>query len=304
MQIAIPVQVVDATIVSTNLPETDHAEFDVAITYATGDNVISTITHRIYESLVDSNLGNDPTLTTSSAQWLDTGATNRWKPFDQYITDQAINTLGDTIEYTFGNLTAPVNAVVCFGLSGESVSLVVTDPTDGVVYSEIVSLVDTSLIVDAYTYCFEPSRVRSEAVFASIPPYLTASFDLVVSDSVNDPQVGQIVLGQNYDIGLTRYGSTVGIEDYSLKDRDDFGNAIIVERPFAKLVDYDVAIPTEYTRRTAILLEGIRATPAVFFAGLNTDQYGTTVYGYYRSWRVTLAGPVYSFATLEIEGLT
>lgn len=303
MRIAIPIEVEDANISSSNLLEDDHLEWDESTSYLIGDNVIVISTHRIYEALTD-NLGESPIGETGEVDWLDVGATNKWKPFDEFITDQAINSSGDTIEYVFTGLSVPANSVSCFGLSGRSISLTVTDPLEGEVYSEEISLVDTSLVVDAFTYCFDPSRIRTEAVFAEIPPYASADFELTLTDEIDDPKVGQIVLGQEYDVGLSKYGTSISIEDYSKKDRDQFGNAIIVERPFAKLVDFDFSVPTERARRTAILLEQIRATPAVYFAGLDTDQYGTTVYGYWRKWRVTLDGPTFSDATLEVEGLT
>lgn len=301
MRIAIAFDVLEANILNTNLTEDDHPAWNIATAYLEGSRVV--YSHWIYEAIAD-HTGQNPEGAEASTHWLIVGATNKWRPFDKYITDQAINIAGDTIDYSFGGFSAPASSVVCFGLSGETASLTVTDPADGEVYSKTVSLVDTSLIVDAYSYAFEPSRVRSEAVFNGIPPYLAAQIDLTVTDTAENPKVGQIVVGRDYDVGITQYGSGISIEDYSTKERDDWGNAHVVKRPFAKLVDYDFVLPTQRARRAAILLETIRATPAVFFAGSDTDHYGTTVYGYYKSWDITLSGPNISNATMEVEGLT
>ncbi len=176
---------------------------------------------------------------------------------------------------------------------------------DGQVYNNSISLIDNGLINDWFTYFFEPSRVKSEAIFESIPPYANGSFEVVVTDNtIAEPELGQIVVGQEYQLGVTSYGTSVSIEDFSRKERDVFGNAILVERPFAKLIDFDFSINTGEARRTALLLEQVRATPAVYLAGPDTERYGTTVYGFFRNFSINLGGPALSNVTLEVEGLT
>ena len=303
MQVTIPFTIGDSNIDSTNIPENDYSVWSVGTTYNTGDKVIVLSTHSIYESQVDSNVGNDPTAVGSTV-WLRLGATNRWKAFDQKISDPVVGG-GTTIEYTLNSFSAPPGNMTCFGLKGTSINLTVTDPTDGEVYNQTVTLIDTTYIVDGYTYCFEPNRVKTEAIFDSIPPYASADFALVLSKgSSADLELGQIVVGQEYILGITSYGTTVSIEDYSKKERDDFGNPIIVERAFSKLIDFDFLTPTQEARRTAALLESIRATPAVYSVGTDTEQYGATVYGFFRTWQINLSRPNYSDVTLEVEGLT
>jgi hypothetical protein len=237
---------------------------------------------------------------------LDIGATNRWKAFDQKISDPVTVADGvNTIEYTLGAFGIPSNSVTLFGLKGRSASLVVNDATDGEVYNQEISLIDNALVNDWFTYFFEPARVKSEAIFEGIPPYANAEYDITVEDATDaEPELGQIVLGQEYELGKTNYGTSVSIEDFSRKERDDFGNAILVERPFAKLIDFDFIVNTNEVRRTAILLETVRATPAVYYAGPDTERFGTTVYGFFRNFSINLDGPAISNVTLEVEGLT
>ena len=291
---------------STNIPENDFAQWAVGTTYAVGDKVISTTTHRIYEALQVST-GVDPTTDTADPPyWLNLAATNRWKAFDQKISDPVTVPDGTTtINYVLKGFGIPSNSLTLFGLIGREASLVATDATDGQVYSKTISLIDNTLVDDWFTYFFEPARVRSEAIFEGIPPYANAEYDITVTDTTSvEPQLGQIVAGQEYTLGNTNYGTSVSIEDYSRKDRDAFGNAIIVQRPFAKLIDFDFTINTSSARRTAILLEEMRATPAVYYAGIDTEQFGTTVYGFFRNFSINLDGPAISNVTLEVEGLT
>jgi len=303
MRVLIPFAIGDSNLTASNLAENDYGAWDAGTAYVADDYVISTTSHSVYVCIAPTT-GDDPDADAGNTYWLRVGATNRWKAFDQLISDPAVGVASGTITYTLGALGVPANAVTCFGLAGTSISLVVTDAVDGEVYSETVSLIDTSLINDAFAYCFEPSRVKTEAVFADIPPYAQAEFAIVLAASAgNVPQLGQIAIGQEYILGVTNFGTNVSIEDYSIKDTDDWGNHIIVERPFAKLIDFDFVTLTAQARRTALLLETVRARPAVYFADTGTEQFGTTFYVFFKNWNITLQA-TYSPVTLEVEGLT
>lgn len=302
MDIIKPVTVTNSVLTSSNVTEDDYSEWSSATTYADGDKVIVIgTTHKVYESLVGSNLNNDPT-TDDGTNWLELGATNRWKAFDQKISDQVSNL--NTIEYQLNSATTNVTAVSLFGLDGISVNVTVTDATDGEVYNEDFSLLDNAEIVDWFTYFFAEQGTKTEALFTGIPPYLNSDVDITVTaETGTNAKVGQIVLGFLSNFGLTTYGTSVGIEDYSRKETDAFGNFIITERAFAKLVDYDVRLETGKARTVQNTLADFRATPIVYI-GSEDEAFATIVYGFYRRFDITLEGPAYSFAAIEVEGLT
>ena len=306
MRVLIPFAVLDANLISTSIAENDFAVWDSATSYSVGDKVISTVTHRIYEALQASTAVDPTTDVADPPYWLNIGATNRWKAFDKTISDPVTVANGVTsIVYELGAFGIPSNSVTLFGLKGRVASVVVDDATDGEVYNREISLIDNALVNDWFSYFFQPARVKTEAIFESIPPYANADYTIKVEDtSSEEPELGQIVLGQEYTLGTTGYGTSVSIEDFSRKERDAFGNAIIVERPFAKLIDFDFTVNTNEARRAAILLETVRAVPAVYYSGPDTEKYGTTVYGFFRNWSINLDGPNISNVTLEVEGLT
>ena len=302
MDIIKPVTVTNSVLTSSNVTEDDYSEWSSATTYADGAKVIVIgTTHKVYESLVGSNLNNDPT-TDDGTNWLELSATNRWKAFDQKIADQVSNL--NTIEYQLNSATTNVTAVSLFGLDGISVNITVTDATDGEVYNEDFSLLDNAEIVDWFTYFFAEQGTKTEALFTGIPPYLNSDVDITVTaETGTNAKVGQIVLGFLSNFGLTTYGTSVGIEDYSRKETDAFGNFIITERAFAKLVDYDVRLETGKARTVQNTLADFRATPIVYI-GSEDEAFATIVYGFYRRFDITLEGPAYSFAAVEVEGLT
>lgn len=67
----------------------------ITTTAGTGTHTATMSKHNLYESLVGSNTGNTPH--KSPTYWLDLGATNRWKAFDQSITSQTEK--ADSIQY-------------------------------------------------------------------------------------------------------------------------------------------------------------------------------------------------------------
>ena len=299
MKLIRPINITDSILVSSNVTEDDFPEWDSSTTYNIGDKVIVISTHRIYESLTDSNTGNDPT-TDDGTNWLNIGATNRYKAFDETISDQVVNTTSITYEFDPGSL---VNAIAMFNLDAADVDITVTDPEEGVVYEENVSLIDNSAVTNWWGYFFEPVVRSSEFVRFDLPNYASATVSVSVNVDIGETaKVGQIVIGNQKSLGLTTYGTSIGIQDYSTKDNDNFGNAIITERRFAQLVDYDVKLTTGSVRDVQKTLAGFRATPIVY-SGTEDGAYGDLVYGYYRNFGINISGPAFSDATIEVEGL-
>jgi len=299
MKLIRPITVTDAVLQSSNVAEDDHPEWDSATTYNVGDRVIVISTHRIYESLLDGNVDNDPT-TDDGTNWLNIGATNRFRAFDQTITDQVTNTT--SITYSFDPQSL-VNAIACFNLDAVEAQVVLTDPEEGVVYDETVSLLDNGAVSDLYTYFFEPIVRKPDFVLFDLPNYLSVAIDINISVEAGETaKVGQIVFGNQSILGITTYGTSVSIQDYSTKDTDDFGNVTLTKRRFAQLVDYDVKVQTSAVRNVQKVLAGFRTTPIVY-SGTDGGIYGDLVYGYYRNFGINISSPSFSDATIEVEGL-
>lgn len=304
MKIIRPVNVTDSILTDTNITEDDYAEWNSATSYVLGDNVIVISTHTVYEA-AQNNTNVDPT-TDDGTNWIRVGATNRWKAFDKKIGDRVTNTT--SIEYTLVDPATIPTAVALFGLrNATQANVTVTDLTSGgsgEIYNVTVSLLDNTNVVDWYTYFFEAISFKEDELFTAIPPYLGSQVEITVSGETGETvELGQIVFGFEMDLGFTNYGTSISIEDYSRKETDTFGNFIVVERAFAKLVDYDIQLPTQAAARLQRTLAQYRATPIVFI-GDEDASYGTIVYGFYRSFDITLNGPSLSFASLEVEGLT
>lgn len=301
MQIIKPVTVTNSILTSSNVTEDDYAEWAAGTTYADGDTVIVIgTTHKVYESLVNSNLGNDPT-TDDGTNWLEISATNRWKAFDQKISEPVTNL--NSIQYVLSDPDSNITSVALFGLKGITANVTVADGATEV-YNQDISLTDNRNIVDWFTYFFEEQVQKEQAQWLDIPPYLGSTITITVTAATGETaELGQLVLGFLSNLGTTTYGTSISIEDFSRKETDDFGNFIVVQRAFAQLADFDVQFETQNARKIQRTLAGFRATPIVYIGSEDTS-YGTTIYGFYRRFDLTLEGPSLSFGAIEVEGLT
>lgn len=300
MDIIRPVVVTDAVLDSSNVPENDYAEWNVATAYTVGNRVILLSTHRIYEA-VGSSTGVNPA-TDDGTNWLNIGATNRWKAFDQKIGDPV--TQLDSISYALTDVNSTPTGVALFGLKGVTATVTVTDSVEGVVYSQTNSLLDSDEIFDWFSYFFEEITYVTTTLFTGIPPYRGSTVSVTVTEDTGETaQLGQLVFGYVTDLGVTTYGTAISIQDFSRKETDAFGNFIVVERAFANLVDFDVRLPTQTAGRVRRILAEYRATPIVY-VGNENSSFGTIVYGFYRNFDITLDTPSLSFAAIEVEGLS
>ena len=302
MQAIEPLTITDSILTSSTVPEDDYAAWSSGTTYSLGNKVIVVSVHKVYESAINSNTGNDPT-TDDGTNWIEVGATNRWKAFDQKLSDPVQQ--ANSISYTFTTTDTIVNSIALFALAADTVQITVTpDGAGSPVYDETYNLLDTTSIVDWYTYFFDPAGVKErELLVLDLPSYSSATITITITDTGNTAEVGQIVMGSLVTLGRTGYGTTVGIEDYSRKERDAFGNAVIIERAFAQKADYEVEIITQDTRRVQRFLSEYRAKPVVWI-GNQDPSYGLIVYGFYTQFSINLATPSISYTTLEVEGLT
>lgn len=296
MKIVRPLTVTDAVLTSSNVAETDYAAYNGASTYAAGDRVISTTTHRIYESLVGGNTGNALTDTT---KWLDVSATNRWKMFDDSNTSQTSNADSIAVELA---ATGRVDSVALLNIAAASVQITMTDSVEGVVYDETYSLISDSGISDWYAYFFEPIERKSDFAVTDLPPYADADIAITLADTGATVECGTCVVGLSKEIGATLHGARLGIIDFSRKEQDAFGNYSITERAFSKRRSFTVLVDNTYVDALDKLLAAYRATAVVY---VGTDSYTSTIaYGFYKDFSIEIAYPSNSLCSLEIEGLT
>jgi len=305
-----PIAITDAMIVlgsppATNVPENDYPEWDgtssPATVYNTGDRVILTSTHRIYESLQDNNINQNPQ--TATTWWVEVGPTNRWAVFDTSVSTQTAQSTN--ITYTLEPGIA-INTLAVLNISSASeLNITMTSASQGspgIVYTESVDLSSYPLVSDWYSWFFGTRQQPTQFIATNLPAYPDAIIVLELLGSA-DLAVGVVAFGQQQRFGLgIRLGARVGIQDYSRKETSEFGETILVQRAFAKRANFDLFVNKNEVDQLQNYLSSIRATPALWIG--SSEFESTTIFGFYKNFDILISYPEHADCELEIEGLT
>ncbi len=286
-------------LVATNVPENDYPEW-TAGTYNQGDRRIIAAEHTVYEVVAETTTDSPlDGLAKSPPTWMVVGGTNRWKAFDDKVGTATESP--EEIRYSLMP-GAGVDAVAFFGVDAGGVQVIVTDPLRGEIYNSITAPVLTDGIETWWDYFFAPIELRQDFVVSGLGATKYCRIDIIITKTGGAAKVGAIVMGKLANLGLAVYGTSVGITDYSRKERDVWGNTIIVERAFSKRADFQVAVETREVGRVQRVLAQYRATPIVWIGADNSEE--TLVYGFYRDFDIVIANPAISDANISVEGLT
>lgn len=280
----------------TNVPENDNPLWVSTQAYSIGDIVM--LEHRNYEAAVANTNKNPTGAATDPPTWLDLGPTNRWKMFDDKIG--TVTTNPESISLTVAPGRA-VDSLAFFGLDAASLFVRVVDPYQGIVYESSVSPVSTDGINDWYDYFFTPVEVNEDFVLLGVPVGSYGSIQISINKPGGIAEVGALILGKAAVLGEALYGTSVGITDYSRKERDTFGNMIIVERGYSKRADFDVIVQTSMVSQVQRLLSKYRARPLVWIGEASFQS--TILYGYYKEFNLVISGPTASDCSISVEGL-
>lgn len=288
-------------LVYSNVAETDYSVWSSATTYALAARVILTSsgTHKIYESLQASNLNHDPL--TSPLWWVEVSPTNRWCAFDTSVSTQTKQST--TINYSVSPGQA-VNTVAALNIYGAN-SLTVTMSSalaGGTVYTKTVDLTSTPSGSDWWAWFYATRTAPTQAILTDLPSYSDAVISFSFSGGAG-LAVGVIMLGRQQAFGVgINYGARVGIQDYSRKEKNDFGDTVLVQRAFAKRANFDMQIAKAEVDSFQNFLSDVRAKPCLWIG--STVYESTTIFGFYKNFDILISYPTFADCSLELEGLT
>ena len=297
MRVIKSVETTDSILTSSNIPEDEYPAWVSGTRYTALDKVI--YEHKIYERIVTGSGATTPDL--DQANWFDSGYTNRYRMFDNVISNVSSRTGG--IKFTL-TPNQTVNGIALLNVNASTVRVVMTDPVEGVVYDRTKELRISTNVVDYYTYFFAPlmdlGNIDS-AIFLDLPNKPTATITVYISSGAALVSVGEVVYGVQSIVGRTNYGTAIGITSYSRKDTDDFGKVTVIKRKNSKYADYDIDIDNTNLAFVQRLFQDIDSVPCVFIG--NPEMEELIVYGFYKDFKATISFPTVSKCTLRVEGL-
>lgn len=305
-----PITMTDAILGYTNVTETDYEEWAIGTAFHKGDKCIVLSTHKIYEALVDVTGGSSPEIDVLVAvpKWMEYSPTNLWKMFDYVLGSQTEYPSFIEFNITPGQV---INSIALLNVDLSYVTIVMTDPTAGIVYNKKIWLVAPESVQwgtgevwgqnEAWQGGAYEDLIELVALRMDLPIYPNASIRIVAGSAATTAKIGAFIFGMGKDLGKTVYSPQVGITDWSSKSVDSFGNFSITPRAFSKRVNTVLTMDTDLHVEVLRFLTQYRSTALVWIL---TELYNTTiVYGFYKEFEITV-GLNLSSCNLSIEGLT
>jgi hypothetical protein len=306
MQIITAEEITNSNLTSSSVPQVDTTEWTSGGSFAidetcmvtTTANGAAVATHLIYKSIhVGTNSGHDPTASDGTTYWTPLYSTNRWKMFNTTIQQQTELAGGFNVVITPAAIVSGISAV---NVDCESITILMVDPVEGTVFDQTYSMISDSGITSWYAYFFTPIQRDSDLAVLGLPPYQNAVITVTFTD-VGTAKCGALVLGVTQTIGISQYGASFGIMDYSTKTTDSSGNVTIDVGSFSDTADVDVLIETAQFAQIKKVLTDARSVPTVWIVEPNVE--GLIIYGYFREFSILMTNPTVSLTTLSIEGL-
>jgi|GEM_PF-657790 len=265
LQLLQPYTVTEAILTASSVAEDDAPAWAAGVGYTVGARVLRQ--HRVYEALV-ANTGADPLAV--GGQWLDTGPSKRWAPFDQAL---------GTVAQADGLMTMRLDTARIEGVA-------------------LLDVTGATVRVQADGYDRTQAVTGGAVTFLDLGGKARVTVTIAGAGSVS---VGTLLIGRVVALGTTEASPTAGITDFSRKDVDDFGEVAIVKRGYAKRMTAKALIRTDALDIVANRIATVRAMPSLWIGQDGLDCL--TVYGFFRDFGIEVGAGV-SKLSLSIEGLS
>lgn len=302
LSVLAPVTIVDAMLISSTAPEADYPEYVPATTYGTGARCISIATHRIYESLRENNMGNDPTKINNRAGaapwWLDAGPTNKLAMFDGEVSTQTIVNSPLTVVVRPGVF----NGMYLGKIDAEFLEYVVRDAPGGEVISSYSGDLENSAPGDYYEYFYDRFKPQTDFLASNIDPYSAPEITLTLSSTSGLVKCGVLSIGDLRPLGLTQYGAKAKPKSHSYVKLDDFGNSVIKRRKSARDMSASTWLKLSEANSVLDVTTDLLDVPC-FWLGTDLPEYGGLRAFGLGTCEISYDHPKDCLLTLNVNGL-
>lgn len=299
-----PVPITPERLISSNVPLDDADEWTSG-SYALEAKVV--YEQHLYQSLVAGNTATPGAETTVVQQWQDLGPVNRHLMFDRrlysttgvtYLANrQTVHPNSIEVEINPGQI---INAVGAVGINALNFRVIMTDPSEGIVYDRTELMSDAG-VADWYEYWFSPFVRKENVALLDLPSYRNATLKIIVEAPEDQAQVGFLVIGEQIAIGETEYGTGLGYDSYSTRKTLFDGTEQLQSRQSRKYVNFNFAIKTDELSFISSQLDALKDTPTLYVGSNKHD--GLLIFGIAEKIYAQFDTPPMSHKTLRINSL-
>lgn len=287
-----PVEITKSRVISSSLPTNDYPQWVSGTTYAKYDRRMWN--GDVFERLTDGAGTDSPNSDTTNWAWVGPG--KRYAPFD--VASSTIASATGSMTWTV-RLNAPnttfITAIFLENVFADSVTISVVSGVT-TVYSRTVQL---SKPVSGSV--FGSTRRMRSVVLTDLPAVYDPDINVTVTGASSaQVSLGRCVMGPWWPVGDTKFGVSIGITSYSVKEVDAYGNPTLVKRPAADEISFPVRIATVDIGEIKYRLKQLDGKFAVFVGDL--DMEFISAYGWFDEFRTDIQYPKVSQCTLKVQG--
>lgn len=261
-------------IISTTALDKANTDWDGLTTYAKDGWVRVAGLKRVYRCAAETSTDQYPP--ANPTVWIDYGATNSYKMFDDIIGSQTEFDTSMTLVLESNRL----NMISFLNMDNvSSITIVQTDLITLDTFERTIELINYG-VLSLYDYFYKPVSYRRDLVIQDLQFLIDAK--LTITFNANGiGKVGAVTTGLADEVGLTLYGSKVRLKDYSTYSTDDYGNTSFAKRGYARIITGQVLVDTNVIDETITKLSALRGGLTLFVADEREDGFGSlTTLGY------------------------
>ncbi|MGV7210505.1 hypothetical protein ACLB1G_21940 [Oxalobacteraceae bacterium A2-2] len=233
---------------------------------------------------------------TDTTYWGKVSARNAWKMFDEFNNTATENPESITVVLAPGAICRGALLVV----EGSSLEVSMTDPVDGLVHSQTQSLLVSNSGSSYYNWMFNRIVRRKVAIALGLPPYARGQITITIRNPGGIAKCSMCRIGPVLDVGLSQYGISRGIKDYSAVTIAPTGEDATVVRGFARTMSLDILVPNGEVDTVIEMLEQYRQR-SVVWVGSSRFKH-TAVVGVFESFQNVIQDNVFSKCSVSIRG--
>lgn len=287
-------EVIEARVglVYSNVPIAE-PDYRATTTYAKDTLVHDPVTHDVFQSLIDGNVGK---ALSDTGAWSPRGATNRWAMLDQYNNTQTSNAEEIVVVLSPRMVS---KGLYLGNVLADEIRISVVDRIDGLVYSETRSLVEVNSGSSFFNWAFKRIRRKTYFFTLKMPVYANALVTVCLRKFGGQAKCGMCAVGPIDEFGPSLLGLSTEGKDFSTTTFNFDGTSKTEIRPYAKRMSCDVIVPNDQIDYVQERLFELRQRPLVWIGG----PYGSTaVFGRYGSFKNVIEYQMQSKMNLTIEG--
>ncbi len=290
---------------------TTHPNWNKTSSYDFGEILFDE--HYYYRSVIDANVGLKPS--DNPNEWLKWQVSNRYAQIDlraststEWNATTATIPSDDALETTFAN--TGFDTLSFGGVFAKEIEVKVFDSNGTLMQTQASVIYNRPNSNNWWGYYFDPfdesiatGDSKSASFLFRLPSIQGGHIETRVIARDGIAKVGYMVGGNETFVGDSLFGMSLGIEDNSQIEKDDFGVTSITKRVANTFMDLDVIFPSfqiKQMERKALTLTG----DVCLFVG---DQNPTSEYehlmtlGYIESYTAVLSNPTLTTASYSVR---